>query len=104
MEGEIFVITIVAIGCATGIITSWLKNRRQAGGIDQEVFERLAKAFMRHKKDAERRIQNLEAIIADDTDTSPTQIEEPKNTIEIEDEKEQKSKSGNSNLSNMLRE
>lgn len=104
MEGEIFVITIVAIGCATGIITSWLKNRRQAGGIDQEVFERLAKAFMRHKKESERRIQNLEAIIADDTNTAPSQIEESKSTIEIEDKEDQKSKSDNGNLSNMLRE
>ena len=103
MEGEVFVLTIVAMGCLTGIITSWI-NRKKSSGYDEETFERLTKAFMKHKKESERRFRNLEAIIADEDRSGNRQIEEPKNTIEIEDKEDQKTESGNSNLSNMLRE
>lgn len=33
-------------------------------GIDEELFNRLAKAFMEHKKDMHRRVKHLEAIAA----------------------------------------
>lgn len=92
----------------TGLIKAWI-NRTNTE-ITEQDFDRLAKAFMEHKKDMNRRIQNLEAIIADDT--SPTtaaenpRIETPQQTIEIEDEKEkqQSSEENSSNLRNMLHE
>ena len=113
MSGEEFVlaivglvmgsaVVIVAITKLTGLIKSWI-NRNNTS-LDEETFERLAKAFVRFKKDAEQRIQSLEAIIADQDNTSGQQLEEPKGTIEIEDEEERGSKSDSGNLSNMLRE
>lgn len=71
---------------------------------DEETFERLAEAFIKHKKESEKRFQNLEAIIADENHPAGNQLEEPKRTIEIEDEKERGSKSDSGNLSNMLHE
>lgn len=98
----------------TSLIKSWIE--RNKSGYDEETFNRLAKAFMQHKKDTERRLRNLEAIITDENASSASsskkQLEEPHETIEIEDtekegEQQNKSKSetgsDDRNLRNMLR-
>ena len=119
MSGEEFVLAIVAIVGGVGlagfifynifkIIRTWIGG---SSSYDDETFERLARAFMQHKKETERRLQNLEAIVTDDDEpsksrsSSPKQIEEPRRTIEIEeDEESQEAKSSDGNLRNMLRE
>lgn len=115
MSGEEFVLSIVALvmGSAvlivgitkiTGLIKDWI-NRHNS--IEDETFDRLARAFMQHKKDTERRLQNLEAIATEDEPTTSTQkqIDEPHRTIEIENsEQEEQSKQPDGNLRNMLRE
>lgn len=116
MSGEEFVLSIIALVMGsvvlivgitkiTGLIKSWLNHNK---GIEEETFERLARAFMQHKKDTDRRLKNLEAIVADDeaTGKSDKQLQEPHKTIEIEDTEQEESKSSNpdSNLRNMLRE
>lgn len=95
-----------------GLIKAWINRKK--GGVPEEEFNRLAKAFMNYKKESQRRLQNLEAIIADEDSVNtssesetPQQMEAPRNTIEIKDQESEKkgSKSGNgSNLRNMLRE
>lgn len=95
-----------------GLIKAWINRKK--GGVPEEEFNRLAKAFMSYKKESQRRLQNLEAIIADEDSVNassksetPQQIEAPRNTIEVKDQESEKeeSKSGNgSNLRNMLRE
>ena len=66
MNGEMMIVAIVAIVCATGLIKMWInKNAGSSGNIEQN-FDRLAKAFMQHKKEMQERIQNLEAIIANE--------------------------------------
>ena len=97
------------IGKTTSLIKAWIE--RNKGGYDEETFNRLAKAFMQYKKDTERRLQNLEAIVTDEDNSSsgsPKQLEEPHKTIEIEDtEQEEQEQSGSDsddhNLRNMLR-
>ncbi len=95
-----------------GLIKTWINRKK--GGVPEEEFNRLARAFVNYKKETQRRIQNLEAIIADednetvsqDDKTSP-QIEAAKKTIEIEDtesEKEKTRSDNGNNLRNMLRE
>lgn len=86
MSGEEFVLSIMAmvLGASilitaivkgTDLIKSWM-NR--GSGYDDETFERLARAFMQHKKEMTDRIQNLEAIVADeDSSDSMNQIEAP---------------------------
>lgn len=117
MSGEEFVLSILAMAMGTallivgitkitGLIKSWI-NRGE--GVEDEAFDRLARAFLQHKKDTNQRLQNLEAIISSDDERGMTQkrIEEPKQTIEIEDtdeEAQEKSSSSDSNLRNMLRE
>lgn len=91
----------------TGLIKAWINRNNNT--YNEEDFNRLAKAFMQHKKDTERRLQNLEAI-ASEEDTSGSfgknrAIDEPKhNSIEIDDDERAESDSGNNNLRNMLRE
>lgn len=95
-----------------GLIKTWIN--RNKGGVPEEEFNRLAKAFVQYKKDTERRLQNLEAIISEqdsesssNTASSTKQIDAPHQNIEIEDQQseKQKSQTGNSNdLRNMLRE
>lgn len=96
----------------TGLIKSWIN--RNNSEIHIENFNRLAQAFMKHKKESERRIQNLEAIIVDDekefvspSKEGPKKVDAPKQSIEIEDtasEKEDIQVDKSSNLRNMLRE
>lgn len=74
MQGEEFILAIVAMAMGTGIITvaiakftdlfkTWIN--RNNSSIKDEAFDRLAKAFMQHKKEMEQRMQNVEAIVAD---------------------------------------
>lgn len=88
------------------LIKAWIN--RKSSGIPEEHFNRLAQAFMEHKKETRKRLQNLEAIIAEeDSNASSKQLEEPRKTIEINDAEEQtegKSKSSDGDLRNMLRE
>jgi len=116
MSGEEFIIAVVAIVGGVGLagfifynifklIRTWMSG---SSSYDDETFERLARAFMQHKKETERRLQNLEAIVTEDaepTSSSKKQIEEPRKTIEIDEEEEGKeAKSSDGNLRNMLRE
>jgi len=72
------VVAIVAIACATGLIKSWMKRSRSSSEVDAESFNRLAKAFMEHKKEMQRRVENLEAIVADEDEKDDfSQIEAP---------------------------
>lgn len=96
-----------------GSIFSLIRAKINRNNLDEEAFNRLARAFMKYKKDSERRIRNLEAIIAGDekepisiSAKSTKKADAPERTIEIEDaplEKED-SVNQNSNLRNMLRE
>jgi hypothetical protein len=86
MSGEEFVLSIMAmvLGASvlitaivkgTDLIKSWM-NR--GSGYNDESFERLARAFVQHKKEMTERIQNIEAIVADTEDSgSISQIEAP---------------------------
>jgi len=95
-----------------GVIKAWIN--RNNSSIQEEQFDRLAKAFMQYKKDTENRLQNLEAIIADEDAGSKSrsskqskQIEAPKQNIEVEDretEQEQSGSGSNNSLNNMLQE
>lgn len=80
MSGEEFVLAIVAIvmGAAvliTGITTignlikTWMK-RGEGNHYGDEDFNRLGKAFIEHKKEMQRRVANLETIIAEEGDTA----------------------------------
>ncbi|MDZ7659897.1 hypothetical protein [Fodinibius sp.] len=123
MEGSEFLIAALAIITGTGLagyifmnifklIRSWIGGSSE---VPEEEFNRLARAFMEHKKETQRRIQNLEAIITEDGsdesfehEESPTQIEAPKKSIEFDDSEnvsEESESGGNkNNLRNMLRE
>lgn len=100
------------IAKVTGLIKAWIN--RNNNSIPEEQFNRLAKAFMQHKKESEQRIKNLEAALGTQksgsnriSDKSSKQIEAPHQEIEIEDreteEKESRNRDDN-NLRNMLRE
>ena len=98
------------IARVTGLIKSWIE--RDKTGYEQDAFNRLAKAFMEHKKTTERRLKNLEAIIADDSSdvSGDRQISEPHKTIEIDEEeaedehsRQREERSGGGNLHNMLK-
>lgn len=80
MEGEVFVITLVAICCATGLIKAWINRNKKNNSVDEESFNRLARAFMQHKKEMKKRVENLEAIITDEEGEkhSYAEIEAPK--------------------------
>jgi len=82
MFGPEFVITIVAIGCATGLIKTWIEHRH--GGIDEERFNRLAKAFMQHKSEMRRRLRNIETIIADERENAGPEASNPERYRQLE--------------------
>ena len=100
------------IAKVTGLIKAWIN--RNNSSIPEEQFNRLAKAFMQHKKESEQRIKNLEAALGTQksgsgktSKESSKQIEAPRQEIEIEDRETEKKESSNqddNNLRNMLRE
>jgi hypothetical protein len=126
--GEETIIVAIVFGSILGMITipmlfslakKWID--RNNNSYDEQAFDRLAKAFIKHKKESERRFQNLEAIIAGEEPESEPAAESNRSlderdkekdshqSIEIdteEKEKEQKKKSqsGGGNLRNMLKE
>lgn len=78
MSGPEFLVAIVAIGCVTSIIHTWMKQRDKNGGtINNERLQKLEDAFQKHQKNMRKRVQNLESIIADEDDLESdyTQIE-----------------------------
>lgn len=101
------------------IIHSWVGGP-SGDAVSRDDFNRLGKAFVEFRKDALRRIENLESKVADkDSGQSgrkeSRQLGEPSKTIEIdrdsgrEKEAEERKQQGgkgddNSNLRNMLRE
>lgn len=96
------------IAKVSSVVKAWIE--RDKGGYNEEAFNRLAKAFMEHKKNTARRLQNLEAIVVDEdsgTTAEAKQLSEPHTTIEIEDENKEKDqkeeRSGGGNLRNMLK-
>lgn len=65
MSGPELIVAVVAIGCLTSLIKTWM-NKKDNEGPDEESFNRLAQAFVQHKKEMQERVQNLEAIIAEE--------------------------------------
>lgn len=120
MEPTEFVLALVAIVFGTtltgyifgkfiGLIKAWI-NRNNAS-YDEEKFERLAKAFIQHKKDTDRRFQNLEAIATGDdvarssASNASNKSKSPDNnrhTIEIESGHPTEDREESSTLQNML--
>lgn len=122
MSGEEMIVAVVAItGGLTfttfvfskiaGLIKAWIN--RTGGEVPADDFNRLAKAFMKYKKDSERRIQNLEAIVAGednepsvhDPEDSP-RVSAPSQKLSMDEQEppENKTRTSDSNLRNMLRE
>ncbi len=118
MEGNEFIVAIVAIVFGTAFtafvlylffssIKSWIGRKNSS--LDEESFDRMAKAFIQHKKDTERRLEHLEAIATDGDELSGNHKElntPQEKTIEIENEEPQKRKerSDSGNLRNILKE
>lgn len=125
--GEDAIIVAIVFGSILGMMTipmlislakKWIDRNKVT--YDDEKFERLAKAFISHKKDVERRLQNIEAIVTDDepkstsSSSSKSSSRELKKTqlhnqIEIDSDESQEAQknqkeSGGGNLRNMLKE
>lgn len=87
LEGIVIVILLVFGTCFGGLILWKIFDmvRSSIKGKDNievtaEDFDRLARAFMHHKKEMEERMQNVEAIIADeDAEDHLPEIEAPRN-------------------------
>lgn len=114
MEGEIFVLALAAIGVGGGFVIYIAKNifdliKLKANGKSGsgEINPQFFKALGDFKKSTERRIANLESIVAD-LEEEKIRIHESPKAAEIEiEEKEVRSseeKEDDSNLRNMLNE
>lgn len=66
------IVVVVVVGCITGVISDYLKNKRKAGDI---VNEDLADALDRID-DLEDRIKVLERVVTDDKYDLGRQIDE----------------------------
>src|SRR5699024_516445 len=116
MSGQEFVLAVVAIGSGslvlivgitsiTGLIKSWLKCGRKSEFSDEQ-FRKLTKTFTQHKKDMERRLQNIETITADEAPSSSQKpLGQSHQDIEIKEVDEKNTTNAKkNNLKNMLRE
>lgn len=93
-----------------GLIKMWINRKKSS--VPEEKFDRLANAFVEHKKETRRRLQNLETIASEKKNSNSfssaennKQVESPNKEIEIEERVSEKGESqGDSNFRNMLRE
>lgn len=89
----IFIVFSFAAFVCTGIYKLIKLKMESDSGIDSEAFNRLARAFMEHKKEMSKRIENLETIvIEEDEKPSYTELEAPKNEESLTNDLEQKDK------------
>lgn len=81
MEDVLIVAIVFGFGAfvCTGIYRLIMAKINRTHGrdrdIDSKTFEQLAEAFIQHKKEMNRRVQNIEAIIADDEHLPTPEIE-----------------------------
>lgn len=93
MDSEmIMIIAVVAIGCVTGLISSWMNKRYKDTNINEENFNRLAKAFVEYKKEMTKRVENLEAIIAEEDSNDYEQLEAPREDRTLSNDLEERNK------------
>jgi hypothetical protein len=100
------VLGIVVISKLAGLIKAWINRNKNS--YDEEKFERLAKAFIQHKKSTERRLKSLETDDGKKKSSSisdkPTKEDRLQNKVQIEPKEEQaQPTTGGGNLNNMLR-
>ncbi|HET6528471.1 MAG TPA: hypothetical protein VFG39_06940 [Balneolaceae bacterium] len=112
-----FIFAVIAIAGGIGFtffifgnIFKLIRTKINKNNFNEEAFNRLARAFSKYKKDSERRIENLEAIIAGDEpeaqlkSNAQSKIDTAR-SIEIDAKpKKVDSETDDSNLRNMLRE
>lgn len=116
MSDEEFIISLVAIVFGTGfvsflfwnffsLIKTWIN--RKHGGQQSQINPQFFKALGEFKKSTERRLTNLEAIVAD-LEEEQIRIPDSSGEIEIEPKEVRSSKKENrendGNLRNMLNE
>jgi hypothetical protein len=101
------ILGIVVVSKLAGLIKAWINRNKNS--YDEEKFERLAKAFIQHKKSTERRLKNLEAPEGKKNKNSsisgkPAKEGRLQNKVQINPKEEQtQPTSGGGNLNNMLR-
>lgn len=89
-----FIIAMVLIlfGTVLGCMLLWklatviqnsIKKNKNTGY--EESFDRLAHAFIQHKKDTDRRLQNIEAVIAEEEPANGSLREAGYETLEIDE-------------------
>jgi hypothetical protein len=120
MDQEVIIVAIVfgsiigmiAIPMLFSLAKKWIDRKNSP--YSDETFDRMAQAFIKHKKETERRLQNLEAIVTDDDPAPKTRASSNKKskqkpsakTIEIDsdtsDTDQKQEPSGSGNLRNML--
>lgn len=109
------ILSAIVIPMLLSVAKKWIESKNSS--FDEEAFDRLAKAFIKHKKESERRLQNLEAIVTDEepkslesnsTKKPLQQNKKSSKSIEIEnaesDKEKQQKESDSGNLRNMLKE
>ena len=112
MYEDVFILLIifsfVAFVC-TGVYKLVMAKLKSGGDIDQDRFDRLAKAFIDYRKKTDRRLENIEAILTAEESSSTASQQQlndsnHKRQIEIDtDSSGSKSQnSGSKNLENML--
>ncbi len=121
MPEEVFIVSIVAIVFGTGLvgavmygIYSLIKTKIESGNKSSgEINPQFFRALSEFKKNTERRLNNLEAIVSDleeDRYSISKNNKEKEDTHDIEIEEEEvrsssgKEKGNESNLRNMLNE
>ncbi len=98
MMESLFQLIVLIFGTCIGGLVLWKlfdlvrsSINGKTNSITDEDFDRLAKAFMKHSKEMEERVQNLEEIIAADGEKEQhTQIGTPNNRSNLSNDLKQK--------------
>lgn len=79
-----FVFGIILSGLVLWKVFDMVRNsiKKNKGKYEDNKFDRLAKAFIEHRKDTDRRLENIETILSSDApDSEPEPLDKPDKTI-----------------------
>lgn len=96
---QLIALILIGFGTVLGGLVLWkvfdlvrssIKENKTA--ITEEDFDRLARAFIQHKKEMQKRVKKLESVMVEENENNFSEIEAPKNKGSLNNDLQEKNK------------
>lgn len=96
---QLIALILIGFGTVLGCLVLWkvfdivrssIKENKTS--ITEKDFDRLAKAFIQHKKKMQKRVKHLESVIVEENEYNFSEIEAPENKGSLNNDLQEKNK------------